>query len=81
MATKPKPWNPPPYNEGDALYVPMNRTAFVAVLAIVALLTLAASLPERFYRADPKMLVLSTAIACGLGALGLGLYLAIGFPI
>ncbi len=55
----------------------MNRTAFVAVLAIVTLLTLAASLPERFYRADTKMLVLATAIACGLGALGLGLYLAI----
>jgi DNA-binding NarL/FixJ family response regulator len=44
----------PPYNEGDALYVPMNRTAFVAVLAIVTLLTLAASLPERFSGPIPK---------------------------
>ncbi len=55
----------------------MNRTAFATVLAIVALLTLAASLPDRFYQADPKMLVWATAIACGLGALGLGLYLTI----
>ncbi|NJK59969.1 MAG: hypothetical protein HC918_06595 [Oscillatoriales cyanobacterium SM2_1_8] len=55
----------------------MNRTAFVATLAIVSLITLAASLPDRFYRADTKILILSTAIACGLGVLGLGLYLAI----
>ncbi|MFQ3679031.1 MAG: hypothetical protein SNJ60_00770 [Pseudanabaenaceae cyanobacterium] len=55
----------------------MNRTAFVAVLVIVSVLALAASLPERFYRADVNMLVWATAIACGLGVLGLGLYLAI----
>ncbi|MGQ9866084.1 MAG: hypothetical protein ACUVSQ_07335 [Pseudanabaenaceae cyanobacterium] len=55
----------------------MNRTAFVAVLVIVALLTLAASLPDRFYRADTKVLVWATVMACGLGVLGLGLYLAI----
>jgi ribose/xylose/arabinose/galactoside ABC-type transport system permease subunit len=52
----------------------MNRNLFILTLVLITLMTLAASLPERFYQPDSKLFIKITLGFIALGLLALGMY-------
>jgi ribose/xylose/arabinose/galactoside ABC-type transport system permease subunit len=52
----------------------MNRNLFIITLVLITIMTLAASLPERFYQPDAKLFVKITIAFTALGLLALGMY-------
>jgi ribose/xylose/arabinose/galactoside ABC-type transport system permease subunit len=52
----------------------MNRNLFIVTLVLITLMSLAASLPESFYKSDTKLFLQITAVFTALGFLALGMY-------
>ncbi len=52
----------------------MNRNLFIITLVLITLMSLAASLPDSFYKSDPKLFLQITAAFVALGFLVLGMY-------
>jgi hypothetical protein len=52
----------------------MNRTMFLATLAVLTVLVVGSSLPNRFYRGQEQIFFLATAATMVLGVAGLVLF-------
>jgi EamA domain-containing membrane protein RarD len=59
----------------------MNRTLFIGILALIGLIVLASSLPNKFYGASDRKFILITIISGIISAIGLVVFFSIPFLI
>ncbi|ELS32556.1 MULTISPECIES: hypothetical protein [Pseudanabaena] len=57
----------------------MNRSLFIGILAVIGLMVLASSLPNRFYGANDRKFIVITIITCIVSALGLAVFFSVPF--
>lgn len=57
----------------------MNRSLFIGILALIGLMVLASSLPNRFYGANDRKFIVITIITCIVSALGLAVFFSVPF--
>lgn len=57
----------------------MNRNLYIAILAIIGLMVLASSLPNKFYGASDHKFIIITIATCIVSAIGLAIFFAVPY--
>jgi hypothetical protein len=57
----------------------MNRTLFIGILALIGLIVLASSLPNKFYGASDRKFIVITIVSGIISAIGLAVFFSIQF--